>query len=228
MIQNFTIRTETSPSYSYTAKNGTVIPFRLYLPDGYTESGNYPLITYLNVENASGNDNFAQVTASNLLMAEIALSGKAVLLVPQCPSGTWTGLPVNNGNYSTGSVGETAVMQAIADLIGDIEITYQTDGNFAIGADAGGYAVADLLARHQDLLRGGVILSGAGDPGAKIGNAKVWIVHAENDNVVPIADAKALAAAWNAKTTFYGWGYIHDCWEDAFKSEAILDWILGI
>lgn len=228
MIQNFTIRTETSPSYSYTAKNGTVIPFRLYLPDGYTESGNYPLITYLNVENASGTDNLAQVTASNLLMAEIALSGKAVLLVPQCPSGTWTGLPVNNGNYSIGSVGETAVMQAIADLIGDIEITYQTDGNFAIGADAGGYAVADLLARHQDLLRGGVILSGAGDPGAKIGNAKVWIVHAENDNVVPIADAKALAAAWNAKTTFYGWGYIHDCWEDAFKSEAILDWILGI
>ncbi len=226
LIQNFTIRTETAPSYTYTAPNGTVIPFRVYLPDDYTEGGNYPLITYLNVENTSGNDNFAQVTASSLLMAKIVMCGKAVLLVPQCPAGTWTGLPVNNGNYSTGETSETAVMKAVADLIGDIEITYQTDGNFAVGVDTGGYAAADLLVRHQNLLKGAVILSGAGDPSASIGNAKTWIIHAENDNLIPIADARALAAAWNSKTTFYGWGYIHDCWEDAFKSEAILDWIM--
>ena len=228
IIQNFTIRTDTAPLYTYTAQNGIVIPFRLYLPNGYTEKSHYPLITYLNVENTSGNDNLAQVTASSLLMAKIVMSGQAVLLVPQCPEGTWTGLPVSNGNYSTGETSETAVMKAVADLIGDMEITYGTSGNFAVGADAGGYAVADLLARHQNLLRGAVILSGAGDPGAKIGNAKVWIVHSENDTLIPIADARALAEAWGAKTTFYGWGYIHDCWDDAFKSEEILNWLLGI
>ena len=228
LIQNFTIRTEASPAYTYTAPNGMEIPFRVYLPAGYTEKSHYPLITYLNTESARGKDNLAQVTTSSLLMAKIAASDQAVLLVPQCPEGTWTGLAANHGNYSTGETGETAVMQAIADLIGDIEILYGTSGNFAVGADTGAYAVADLLARHQNLLRGGVIISGAGDPAAKIGNAKVWIIHAENDNLIPIAEAKALAEAWSAKTTFYGWGYIHDCWNDAFQSEAILEWILGI
>lgn len=226
-MQSFNLRTDASPSYTYTLSDGTVIPFRLYFPKDY-EEGKYPLITYLNMESTSGTDNVKQTTASNLFMAKVASSEKAVLLVPQCPSGTWMGLTVNNGNYSVGETEETATMKAIASLITDIAAKYKTKGNYAVGAEAGGYAVADLLARHQNLLKGAVILSGAGDVAAKIGKAKTWIIHAENDNVVPIADAKALAEAWGAKTTFYGWGYTHNCWDDAFKSEPILDWILEI
>ena len=225
ILQEFNLRTEASPSYTFTAADGTVIPFRLYFPDDFTE-GKYPLITYLNVESTSGSDNVKQTTLSGLLMAQVAASGKAVLLVPQCPGGTWTGLPVNNGNYSVSEREETKIMKAVADLIGVIAAKYQTVGSYAVGADAGGYATADLLARHTGLLSGAVIIAGAGDPSAKIGNAKTWIIHAENDALIPIADAKNLAENWGSKTTFYGWGYTHDCWNDAFRSESILEWLL--
>ena len=226
-MQSFNLRTDASLSYTYTLSDGTVIPFRLYFPKNY-EEGKYPLITYLNMESASGTDNVKQTMTSNLFMAKVAASEQAVLLVPQCPAGTWTGLAVKNGNYSVSETGETATMKAIASLISDIAAKYKTTGNYAVGTEAGGYAVADLLARHRNLLKGSVIISGAGDPAAKIGNAKTWIIHAENDNLIPIADARALAEAWSAKTTFYGWGYTHDCWDDAFKSEPILNWILEI
>lgn len=226
-MQSFNLRTDALPSYTYTLSDGTVIPFRLYFPKDY-EEGKYPLITYLNMESTSGTDNVKQTTASNLFMAKVAASEKAVLLVPQCPSGTWTGLTVNHGSYRVGETEETKVMKAVAALISDIAAKYKTKGNYAVGTEAGSYAVADLLARHRNLLKGAVIISGAGDPSANIGSAKVWIIHAENDNVVPIADAKTLAEAWGAKTTFYGWGYTHNCWDDAFKSEPILDWILEI
>ena len=225
-LQKFSLRTESSPSCVYTAADGTVIPFRLYLPEDFAE-GEYPLVTYLNIESASGTDNTKQTSVSALFPARVAASEKAVLLVPQCPAGTWTGLPVSNGNYAIGEREESATMKAVAALIGEIAAKYRTTASYAVGAEAGGYAVADLLARHKDLLSGGVIISGAGDPSANVGNAKVRIFHAENDNLIPVSDASALADAWGAEATFYGWGYTHDCWDDVYRSEALLDWILG-
>lgn len=217
---------DTLPFYTYTAENGTVLPFRLIFPDGYSDQSNYPLIVCLNVEQASGTDNRKNASVANTFMAKAAVAGNAILLIPQCPAGTWTGLAVSNGNYSVEETEESATVKALAGLIGDIAAKYKTAGNYAVGADAGGYAVADLLARHRDLLKKAIIISGAGDPAAKIGNAKVWLIHAEFDQTVPFANAQALADAWGAEITKYPRGYLHDCWNEAYEQEDLLGWLI--
>ena len=216
------------PQYTYKAANGIELPFRLAFPDSYRpEDRTYSLITFFNQEDASGTDNLSNVTVSSNVISALSSGQDAVLLIPQCPSGTWTGLAVDNGNYSTASVAETAVMKAVSAMIRDVAVQFKTGRNYAVGIDAGAYAVSDLLARHKNLLAAGIVIAGAGDPSADIGNAKVWVIHASGDDVIPQENAEALAEAWNAEYTCYEWGSLHDCWNEAVKKEDLLDWLLS-
>ena len=84
--------------------------------------------------------------------------------------------------------------------------------------------------RHKDLLAAGVVIAGAGDPSASIGNAKVMIIHAEEDDEISYKNAEALAAAWGAEYKLYDknndW-LRHDCWDYAAKNEDLLGWLLS-
>lgn len=215
-------------NYTYKAANKIELPFRLIFPDSYEEGKRYSLITFLNQESASGTDNRRNMTVTSGLIETLSAGQNAILLVPQCPSGTWTGLAVGHGNYETAKVAESEVMKAVAALIRDVAEKYHAQRMYAIGVDAGAYAVSDLLARHKDLLAAGVIISGAGDPSADIGNAKAWIFHASEDDVIDHANADALAAAWNAEYTLYEFGPLHeDCWEYVAKEEYLLSRLLA-
>ena len=147
-----------------------------------------------------------------------------ILLVPQCPEETWVGLNVENGNYSVKDTAESAVMQSVYGLIHDVALKYQTTGNYAIGVSAGGYAVADLCARHENLLNAAVILAGAGDPTASIGNTKVLIYHGEGDEKIAVSNAQELSSAWGAEYKELT-RELHDCWKTAFAKEDILGWL---
>ena len=198
----------------------------LYIGYYYADK-TYSLITFLNQEGASGTDNLSNVTVSSNVISELSSGQNAILLIPQCPSGTWTGLAVKNGNYSTAEVSETAVMKAVAAMIRDVSERFKTVRNYAVGIDAGAYAVSDLLVRHKDLLAAGIVIAGAGDPSADIGGAKAWIIHASGDDLIPQENADALAKAWNAEYTCYEWGVLHDCWDKAIQEENLLDWLLS-
>ncbi len=213
--------------YVYKAANKVELPFRLILPDSYDEDKSYPLITFLNQESASGTDNLLNAETTPEMIAELTAGQNAIVLIPQCPSGTWTGLGVNNGNYDTAKVAESKVMQAVAALIRDVAAQFGADRNYAVGIDAGAYAVGDLLVRHKDLLAAGILVSGAGDPSADIGIAEAWIIHAGGDNLIPSENAAALADAWGAKYTFYEYGALHNCWEKAIREEDLLSWLLS-
>ena len=211
-------------SYTYTLKDGESLAFRLILPAGYDASKSYKLLTYFNYEYASGKDNFKNVQMANELLAELYADGSYILLVPQCPEGTWTGVDVENGNYSTESVAQSAVMKAAYGLIHDIALKYNTVGNYAVGVSAGGYAVADLCARYENLVKAGVIIAGAGDPNASIGNTQLLIIHGEGDEKIAVSNAQTLASAWGAEYKEMT-RELHDCWNTAFKREDICGWL---
>ena len=80
------------------------------------------------------------------------------------------------------------------------------------------------MARHENLLTAAVIIAGAGDASASVGNTKVWIIHGENDQKVPVSNAQALAEAWGAKYTEVS-RELHDCWNTAFAKEDIVGWL---
>ena len=212
-------------SYSYTLEGGATLPFRLIFPQNYDASKSYKLLTYLNTEYAKGTDNIKNVQVNNELLAKLyAESEDYILLVPQCPEETWIDLSVENGNYSIKDTAESAVMQCVYGLIHDVALKYQTTGNYAIGVSAGGYAVADLCARHENLLNAAVILAGAGDPTASIGNTKVLIYHGEGDKKIPATNAQALSSAWSAEYKELS-RELHDCWKTAFAKEDIIGWL---
>ena len=213
-----------APSYTYSVKDGVSFPFRLTLPDGYDESLSYKLLVYVNYEYANGTDNLKNVQMANKLMAEIYANGDYIMLVPQCPEETWTGLDVEHGNYSVEDTEESAMMQAVYGLIRDIETKYQTSETCAVGVAAGGYAVADLCARHKGFLSAAVIIAGAGDPTADIGDTNVLIVHGEGDGKIPVSNARELSEAWNADYMEIS-RELHDCWNMAFQKEDILGWL---
>jgi len=213
-----------APSYSYTLEGGATLPFRLIFPKNYDKTKSYKLLTYLNYEYANGTDNIKNVQMNNELIVKLYADGGYILLVPQCSEDTWTGLSVENGNYSVNDTAESAVMRSVYGLIHDIALKYQTAGNYAVGVSAGGYAVADLCARHENLLTAAVILAGAGDPAATIGNTKVLIYHGEGDEKIAASNAQALSSAWGAEYKELS-RELHDCWKTAFDKEDILGWL---
>ena len=220
------------PTYTYKAKNKVTIPFRLFFPAGYTAGESYPLVTFLNQESASGTDNLKNVTDAETkdFISQLVDENKAIILVPQCPSGTWTGLDVGNGNYSTASIAESEIMRAVAAMIRDVAEKFGASTNYAIGVDAGAYAVSDLLARHSGLLAAGIVIAGAGDPEANIGIAEVMVIHSENDDVVAFENAESLAENWGAKLVSYNeWKIKHNCWDRAAKDKDLdlLGWLLS-
>ncbi len=215
-------------SYTYQAKNKVELPLRVFFPTGYDSGESYPLVVFFNAEQASGTDNLANITKNSSIISKLIREDRAIVVVPQCPSGTWTGLKVSNGNYSTETVAETDVMKAVAAMIRDVAEEFDTIGKYAIGIDAGAYAVSDLLVRHQNLLVAGIVIAGAGDPSASIGGAEAWIIHSKRDDEIPFDDASELAEAWDAKTVFYdNWSILHDCWDEASKKEDLLGWLLS-
>ncbi|MDG4784709.1 alpha/beta hydrolase [Micromonospora sp. WMMD1102] len=63
----------------------------------------------------------------------------------------------------------------------------------AVGHSAGGYTTAGLFAPgHSEWLRGGIVLGGAGMPGASFGGpaAPLLFVHGDSDRVVPVTRSR--------------------------------------
>lgn len=213
-----------APFYEYTSKDGDTLPFRLIFPKEYDDSKQYKLLTYFNYEYAGGTDNVKNVTMSPEVIASAFADGSYIILVPQAPSGNWTNISVENGNYSLKNVSESTALASAYGLIHDVALEYGTSGNYCVGVSSGGYAVSELIARYENLFKASVIVSGAGDVEASIGETKVWIIHGEGDEKIPASQAKALADAWDAEYTEVS-RELHDCWKVAFVKEDIVGWL---
>ena len=212
-------------AYTYTMEGGATLPFRLLLPSDYDETKSYRLFVYFNYEYANGTDNLKNVQMDNALIAQVFADGDYIVLVPQCPTDdSWTGLDVENGNYSIETVAESDVMKSVYGLIHDVALKYNTSGSYAAGVSAGAYAVADLCARHPSLLKAAVMIAGAGDPSASIGSTEMLIYHGEGDEKLPVANARELADAWDADYNECA-RELHDCWTVVFVRENIVDWL---
>jgi predicted GH43/DUF377 family glycosyl hydrolase/predicted esterase len=80
--------TEQFERRSHTAYNKT-IPYRLFIPDNYSDQSIYPLIMILHGSGSRGNDNEQQLLwtgATAWAHAEIQDENSSFIVVPQCPS----------------------------------------------------------------------------------------------------------------------------------------------
>ncbi|MDD5604273.1 MAG: prolyl oligopeptidase family serine peptidase [Eubacteriales bacterium] len=227
-----TIDTSYIPLLLYTAKDKTVLPFRLILPERYEADRKYPLILFLHSQNERGKDNIRQLASPFLerLYNDTDPSHDCIIIAPQCPAGeTWADMPATaSGEILKGTISDNnKYLDAAAALVRDIAKTYNADEKriYAAGYSMGGNGVWAVSADNPDLFAAIVPVAGAGDI-TKAGiyhGISIWAFHGMMEYSVDIKYTENMVAALNeagveVRYTEYS-NLREDCWENAELAE---------
>ncbi len=231
----------------YMTENGTILPYRIYLPEGYSADKKYPLVLFLHGAGERGNTNSAQLTNSNedffgRMLGPNRNEYPAILIAPQCAgSEQWVDTPWADGCYSLENVAKSDEMEAVEELLAGVMETYSVNQNrlYAVGFSMGAFGVWDLMMRNPDLLAAAVPIAGAGDPAQadKIKDIPIWCFHGEDDPTVPcetstpvMADALEKAGAQKTRYTQYPAGTFEDghlIASGVYAEEEFLSWLFA-
>ncbi len=212
--------------------------YRLFDPIanvGVSAEGKYPLVLYLHGEGGSGSDNVSQLSeaakATFWTDSDLQAKNPSFMLAPQCPSGkTWS----DEGVY-------TLVMKALNDIIA-ANPAVDTNRLYIVGISMGGDGVWDYILKNPTKF------AAAGPFSAKIdkkyydtpeifkgiANMAIWVNHAADDDVVPVAEMNNAIAAVKAaggvcikSETFAAGSCIpaHNSWQKCFTGLTWYNWI---
>jgi len=217
--------------------NGRSHAYRLYLPPSYDASRRWPLILFLHGSGERGSDGVKPTTVG-LGPALGRFPGRypALALFPQIPE---------NGNWQ-GAGGDLAV--ATLDAAAQ-ELPIDPDRIYVAGISLGGNGAWHLLSRHAERFAAAVVVCGfvAGRPSApalfpegsdpyaalaeRIRCLPTWIVHGEEDPVVPVSESRKMARALEDVGGEVSYrelpGVGHDCWEAAFADPELPRWLFA-
>ncbi len=205
--------------------SGRSMPYRLHLPDDYSEDGNYPILLLLHGAGATGSDNERQLqsflkcfdTASDML-------ANTIVICPQTPY-SWS-LGEEKKGYL--GVAKRIVDFAIENYNGDSERIY------AMGVSMGSFATWDLIDGYPGFFSAVVpICGGAGDYASEaIADTPIWMYHSTDDDTVAYSTSKdtydAIKAIGGNKvrlTTLEGVG--HGAWDTAFADREMFSWMFA-
>lgn len=221
----------------YTSESGGILPYRLLKPLDYDASKKYPLVIFLHGSGERGTDNEAQLknAVSAFLKEEVREKYPAFVLAPQCPEGDrWS--PLKEGDEAEKfwlSESPSESMKLLLELIDYTKETYSVDQKrvYATGLSMGGQGTYDLLIRNPDMFAAAVVVCSFSDirEAKVIGNTPLWIFHGEDDQVVPVDNARVMVNALESvgakpKYTEYP-ATNHNSWDKAFGEEKLYSWL---
>lgn len=113
---------------TFTASNGQIVPYRIYLPTKYTAGKKYPVVVFFHGAGNRGTDNKGQIKDAIPLFDQLFQKEKNgeefIIVAPQCPSNSqWVDYPWGT-NYSIDAVAESKIMKASVELIESLKTTY--------------------------------------------------------------------------------------------------------
>lgn len=220
----------------FEARDGTVIPYRIYIPYDYDASKEYPVLTIFHGAGERGTDNVSQMKHMllNMFSNDASPLWDSIVVCPQCPGNNqWVDTPWENGNYSVESVEESNELKAVLEIMDWLERNYSTDVDryYLAGLSMGGFAVWDLLMRHPEKFAGAVPLCGGADytQAEKLVNMPIYTIHGTNDGSVPISGTQQIVNALKALDGNIEYeelaGYGHNVWDYASKKAEIWTWL---
>lgn len=222
---------------SFTASDGTTLPYRIYVPYDYDPSKKYPVLTILHGAGERGDDNKKQLKngVSHLFSQENADILNAIVIAPQCPAGNqWVDTPWASGSYSVRSVAESNELKAVVELLDSIENSYSTDTNryYVAGLSMGGFGTWDLLMRHPERFAAGLAMCGGADPSMarKLKDMPIYTVHGDADPTVPVSGTREMVEALkNAGSSVIVYeelqNYKHNIWDYTCSKPEIQKWL---
>ncbi len=221
----------------FEATNGLDLPYRIYIPEDYSEEYAYPVVVVLHGAGERGTDNTNQLNnlVPNLFIKKNSPLYQAIVICPQCPTDTqWVNTPWANGNYSVDRVPISKPLQATVELLDSLIDTYSINTNrqYVMGLSMGGFGTWDLLMRYPERFAAAIPFCGGADTSkaASLVNIPIHTFHDTTDGTVPCAGTQAMVEAIKAaggklieytETSRYG----HDVWSPGSRSLALFNWL---
>lgn len=225
---------ETAEKLTYT-NSDTILPYRLILPADYNEDTAYPLVFFFHGAGERGNDNELQFFHCVQYLADNMPN--AIIVAPQCPNDNqWVDTPWANGAYSIDAVPESNELEAVMELLEQLKTDYSidTDRIYATGISMGGFAVWDVMMRHNDVFAAGIPVCGGGDisQAENLVDVPLFVFHGDADDAVPVSGSRdtvaAIRDAGGTKVEYTEYpGAGHGIWNDAFATEGLLEKLLS-
>jgi len=201
------------------------LPFALYAGKDLNPAQKYPLVLALHGK-SQNNDNGKQVAGwmKSFVKPERYESNPCIIVAPLCyqpfgaTGGGWNDKP-----------GE----QTIA-LVRALTKALPVDPKriYVVGHSMGGFGVCHIMARDPMLFAAGVPVSGYGGAAeeAKLARKPLWLFHATDDNVVPVAGARDFAKLFGHAKTFKYTEYPtggHGIPGRVFDDEEVQKWLFS-
>jgi predicted peptidase len=216
------------------------IPYRLFVPAGYSEGRHYPLIVFLHGSGSNGTDNLRQLTPSvGALLGRAQTIEPAFVLVPQAPEGDkWVSRSVGPPfrNYQQKDRPQSPAAQLVLAGIDELQAKYTIDPDriYLTGASAGGAGTWDLITRNGiGRFAAAIPVTGANDPSraAVIARLPIWAFHGADDDVSPAENTREMVDRLRAlgspvKYTEYP-GVGHDSWGPAYAEPELFPWLFA-
>ena len=215
----------------YVNKKGERLPYRLFVPLGYSSANTYPLVLWLHGGEGRGNDNIKQITRGNekgmhvWISSEVQAKFPAFVLAPQCPVGeNWSDSELNQ---------PTAALQLALEILASVEKQFEIDPDriYVVGQSMGGLGVWALLQTHPEKWAAAVVLAAYDNFTApmSISRIPVWVFQGDADRTVPVDLVREMMKQLkklNANLRYTEYRNVdHDVWNRAFAEPDLLPWL---
>lgn len=217
--------------------NGTVCPYAVFVPPGYTPEKAWPLIVFLHGSGERGDDGLHQTEVGiGPALRDRPEQFPAIVLLPQCPRDLFWNVVLEHI--------EAAMARAMEDYNIDPDRVYLT------GISMGGYGTwlwgatkTDTFAALMPICGGGHVLDisliskkpigrrfGSFESRVKkLATIPIWTFHGADDDTVPPRCSRQMVEAVNAAggdvryTEFEDTG--HNSWDKAYAHEEAIRWL---
>jgi predicted peptidase len=195
------------------------LDYLLYLPKGYADQDQWPLLVFLHGAGERGDDLELVKKHGPPKLIEEGKDLPFVVVSPQCPNGQWwTAKPLELTALLDEVVGKHKV---------DKERIYLT------GLSMGGFGTWTLAAYSPDRFAAIVPICGGGEVMATraLGRMPTWVFHGAKDSVVPLKRSEDMVEALkrvnkDVKFTVYPEA-MHDSWTETYSNPQLYDWLLS-
>ena len=210
---------------SFTASDGTTIPYRCYLPEGYATSGKtYPVFLYLHGNGSRGSDNRTQLTTNGAALNTAVLNSgyECIMLAPQCPAhpaewidrNAYPGSDAFASDIADGKLETRVYLNAATELLNSFitNADYHADTSriYVTGSSNGGGATWALAALYPDVFAAAIPMCGTGNSLSPVTAAganalvksyldmPIWTFHGDADTTLSIEGTRGIVDAVKA------------------------------
>ena len=228
----------------YVSDDGTVIPYRYYLPKGYDRSKKYPIVLYMHGNGSRGTDNERHLRSDGAALHNAIFASKydCIILAPQCTDRSmWCDIRSAAGSAAFFDREMGVELRAAVRLYDKFISEHSVDENrqYAIGMSCGGAALWELMYNFPGKFTATIPIAGALQyDGAElyaksgVGDTVVWAFHGTADKTCNVEATRALVRSLSAVGSDITYtevkGDSHgNIWIDAAEEVGIIDWLFS-